>query len=73
VTVTFSKDFANPFASIDPDAFLKDLKLVLVGAYVAIREAVKGFEELDSKLQMLPLQLEMCFLGNLILLEDTLL
>lgn len=47
-TVTFPKDFANPFATVDPEAFVKDLNLNLVGAYVAIREAVKGFENLDS-------------------------
>ena len=47
-TITFPKDFANPFDTVDPEAFVKDLNLNLVGAYVAIREAVKGFEKLDK-------------------------
>jgi NAD(P)-dependent dehydrogenase (short-subunit alcohol dehydrogenase family) len=46
-TVTFPKDFANPFATIDPEAFVKDLNLNLVGAYVAMREAVTGFDQLE--------------------------
>jgi hypothetical protein len=40
-TVTFPKDFANPFATIEPEAFVKDLNLNLVGAYVAIKKQPK--------------------------------
>jgi hypothetical protein len=46
--LTFPKDPANPF-SIEPEAYVKDLNLNVVGAYVAILESLKGFERLGPE------------------------
>ncbi|PVH75405.1 epimerase/hydratase [Cadophora sp. DSE1049] len=45
-TITFPEDFDDPF-SISPQALMNDTKLNAFGAYVALREAVKGFKELS--------------------------
>ena len=48
--LTFPKDPTKPFNSIDPETYVRDLNLNVVGAYVAIREAVEGFEQLDPEM-----------------------
>jgi len=48
--ITFPKDLTDPFSSVSPDAFIKDLNLNLVGTYVALRLAVQGFQTLSAEI-----------------------